>query len=72
MFTHTSVWSFWLGNISRRIFLINRLMDDVRFSFDQGTTIYMRRYSAAALQGTDASSAGPEVDINDQGAEKKE
>ncbi len=56
----------------RGIFLINRLIDDVRFSFDQGTTIYMRRYSAAALQGTDASSAGPEVDINDQGAEKKE
>jgi serine/threonine-protein kinase RsbW len=27
----------------RGIFLINRLMDDVRFSFGQGTSIYMRR-----------------------------
>jgi serine/threonine-protein kinase RsbW len=27
----------------RGIFLINRLMDDVRFSFEQGTAIYMHR-----------------------------
>ncbi len=27
----------------RGIFLINRLMEDVRFSFDRGTAIYMRR-----------------------------
>lgn len=27
----------------RGIFLINRLMDDVQFSFDRGTAIYMRR-----------------------------
>lgn len=27
----------------RGIFLINRLMEDVRFSFDQGTAVHMRR-----------------------------
>jgi serine/threonine-protein kinase RsbW len=27
----------------RGIFLINRLMEDVQFSFDRGTAIYMRR-----------------------------
>jgi serine/threonine-protein kinase RsbW len=30
----------------RGIFLINRLMEDVRFSFDHGTTIQMRRTAA--------------------------
>ncbi len=27
----------------RGIFLINRLMEDVQFSFDRGTAVYMRR-----------------------------
>ena len=34
----------------RGIFLINRLMDDVRFSFDHGTAIHMRR---TIVKGTD-------------------
>jgi serine/threonine-protein kinase RsbW len=42
-----------LSSHGRGIFLINRLMDDVRFSFEQGTTIYMRRSSVALTQGED-------------------
>jgi serine/threonine-protein kinase RsbW len=40
-----------LSSHGRGIYLINRLMDDVRFSFGQGTTIYMRRSPAARTQG---------------------
>lgn len=32
-----------LSSYGRGIFLINRLMDDVRFAFERGTAIYMRR-----------------------------
>ncbi len=39
-----------LSSHGRGIYLINRLMDDVRFSFEQGTTIYMRRSPAARTQ----------------------
>ena len=35
-----------LSSHGRGIFLINRLMDDVRFGFDHGTAIYMRRSAA--------------------------
>jgi serine/threonine-protein kinase RsbW len=42
----------------RGIFLINRLMEDVRFSFDRGTTIYMRR-SSGALSSREASGSLP-------------
>jgi serine/threonine-protein kinase RsbW len=40
-----------LSSHGRGIFLINRLMDDVRFSFERGTAIYMRRSSARRDQG---------------------
>jgi serine/threonine-protein kinase RsbW len=36
-----------LSTHGRGIFLINRLMDDVRFTFEKGTAIYMRRSSSA-------------------------
>jgi serine/threonine-protein kinase RsbW len=36
-----------LAEHGRGIFLINRLMDDVRFSFKRGTSIYMRRNRVA-------------------------
>lgn len=45
-----------LSSQGRGIFLINRLMDDVRFSFDRGTAIYMRRSSDhAGLESIDQS-----------------
>ncbi len=34
----------------RGIFLINQLMDEVRFDFQQGTAIYMRRTTASKLR----------------------
>ncbi len=37
-----------LAEHGRGIFLVNQLMDDVRFTFDGGTSIHMRRNSAAA------------------------
>jgi serine/threonine-protein kinase RsbW len=40
-----------LATHGRGIFLINRLMEDVRFSFDRGTTIYMRRSSSLSKTG---------------------
>jgi serine/threonine-protein kinase RsbW len=40
-----------LTSHGRGIFLINRLMEDVRFTFDRGTTIYMRRSSSACKTG---------------------
>jgi serine/threonine-protein kinase RsbW len=36
-----------LAEHGRGIFLINQLMDDVRFTFNGGTSIYMKRSSAA-------------------------
>ncbi len=36
-----------LAEHGRGIFLINQLMDDVRFSFEGGTSIYMRRNAVA-------------------------
>jgi serine/threonine-protein kinase RsbW len=37
-----------LAEHGRGIFLVNQLMDDVRFTFDGGTSIHMRRNSTAA------------------------
>ena len=39
-----------LAEHGRGIFLVNQLMDDVRFTFDGGTSIHMRRNSTAASQ----------------------
>jgi serine/threonine-protein kinase RsbW len=36
-----------LADHGRGIFLINQLMDDVRFSFERGTSIHMRRNGVA-------------------------
>jgi anti-sigma regulatory factor (Ser/Thr protein kinase) len=40
-----------LATHGRGIFLINRLMEDVQFSFDRGTTIFMRRSSSTSKTG---------------------
>jgi serine/threonine-protein kinase RsbW len=40
----------------RGIFLINRLMEDVRFSFEHGTTIYMRHSSRMPPLAQDSQS----------------
>ncbi len=45
-----------LATHGRGIFLINRLMEDVRFSFDHGTTIYMRHSSRMPPRGEDSQS----------------
>jgi len=56
-----------LSTHGRGIFLINRLMDDVRFSFEKGTAIYMRRSSPARpAEGAHlpADSQTPETDAD--------
>jgi serine/threonine-protein kinase RsbW len=47
-----------LSSHGRGIFLINRLMDDVQFTFERGTAIYMRRSAAHREQGAADQPAG--------------
>lgn len=61
-----------LSGNGRGIFLINRLMDNVRFGFDRGTAIYMRRYPVAQRQKDASPSATPATEGAKPETEKKE